>query len=747
MNLISNKKPLLLAVTLASSLVAQPGVSAALEEVVVTAQKREQSLQDTPIAISVFNSRDIENYSITDVADIGQLAPNMNIAESPGGGSSATIAIRGSVTANPAISWEPTVGIYLDGVFLGKNIGGIFDIAELERVEVLRGPQGTLYGKNTLGGAINLITRMPGEEMGGKVRVTLGDYDLVETALSFDTGAFGTVGEGLGQFTANISYMKTDRDGLYENKAVDLFGGTVPLVRPASTKDFKDLDNEVYRLDAVLAVTESFSARYTYDHSERDNASTPAQLTNVTQAGFDAFGASGLGFLLSAYVTDRDDRLDSIGADSAGNERAETDGHSLTLTWDAGNWGALGDVTLQSLTSVREMTFVDLIDIDGTPMDFFHSARDIDYEQTSQELQLSGTTDSVDYVVGVYYFAEEADVFNPISFFAFGNPAAAANNEYGFDNNSIAVFGQAEWRPMERLALTAGVRWTEEEKEQYILHPGIIPFSSADSSWSNTSGTVVAAWDLTEDINIYAKAAQGWKSGGFNGEASTLDDFNTAYDPEEMLSLEMGLKSRLLDDRLQLNVAVFQNSMEDMQLSVFLSGGSAASNIANAGEATVTGFEIEAIAQLTDQLRLSMNYGYLDTEYDEFIERGVDVADTKDFQFSPENTASVALDFDIASFAGSNLSAHIDWSYTDKQNPYTSPSQNLFTSLDSRSVINARITLSEIMIGETSQLKFSLWGKNITDEEYRTHGIPFGLWDASYYGDPSTFGLDATFQF
>lgn len=754
MKLASKKSTLSLAIALASGLAAQAAISAtSLEEVVVTAQKREQSLQDTPIAISAFDSDAIENYSITDVADIGQLAPNMNIAESPGGGSSATIAIRGSVTSNPAISWEPTVGIYLDGVFLGKNMGGIFDIAELARVEVLRGPQGTLYGKNTLGGAINLITRKPGQEMGGKLRVTAGNYDLIETSLSFDTGAFGTVGEGLGQLTTNLAYMKTDRDGLYKNKSVDLTGGT-GLVNPASTKDFKDLDNEVYRLDTILAVNEDLEIRYTYDYSKRDNTTTPAQLVNVSQAGFDALDtAYGFGGALSAlapilanYQTDGDKRKGTIGADAAGNEVSETDGHSLTISWDAGDWGFLGDVTLKSLTSLRTLDFEDLIDIDGTPMDYFHSGRDIDYEQTSQEFQLLGKTDNVDYVIGAYYFSEEADVFNPISFLpAAGFPTA--NNEYGFDNDSVALYGQAEWRPVERLALTAGIRWTKEEKDQYIFHPGVIPLSSADDSWKNTSGTLVAAWDLTDDINIYAKVAQGWKSGGFNAEASTLATFNDSYDPEEMLSMELGLKSRLLDNRLQVNVAAFQNKMEDMQFSVFLSGGAAASNIDNAGEATVQGLELETIAQLTDSLRMTVNYGYLDTEYDEFREAGVDVADSKDFQFSPQNTASVSFDYAIGSFSWGDLDAHIDWSYTDDQVPYTNASQNLHTALDSREVVNARITLSNVMIGQSNTLKVSAWGKNITDEEYRTHGIPFGLWDASYYGDPATYGLDVTYQF
>lgn len=733
-----------------------------LEEVIVTAQKREQSLQDTPIALTTFDSSAIEGYGIKNVSDIGLFTPNVNITKSPGGSAGATISVRGSATVNPAVTWEPTVGIYLDGVFLGKNIGGVFDIAELERVEVLRGPQGTLYGKNTVGGAINLITRKPGDEMGGKARLTAGNFDLFEGQVSVDTGAFGSVGQGLGQFRANFSYLKADRDGFYDNENIDPFAGFNPLVSSASTSEFSDQDDEVYRIDLVLAVTEDFEARYVYDYSDRDNKPTLGQLSNVSQAGFDAADAAGqaggrtsaLAPLLGAYASELGKRPDEVGNDNAGFERSETFGHALTLDYDAGNWGNFGDVHLKSITSLRELDYEDLIDIDGSTLDLFHSGRDIDYEQISQEFQLVGKTENTDYVVGLYYFSEEADVVNPISFFNFNGVGAPTDvNEYGMDNSSVAVFGQVDWHPIDRLTLTAGVRWTEEDREQNIFHPNTsgtgmrIDPVKADDDWDNVSLTFVAGWDLTEEINVYAKAAEGWKSGGFNGEAPTRDAFMQSYDPEEVLSLELGVKSRLLDNRLQVNAAVFHNSIEDMQFSVFQGGSAAISNVDNAGEATITGFELEAVGQLTESLRLTVAYGYLDTEYDEFIENGIDVKDQKDFQFSPRHTASVAADYVIGSWSWGVLDAHIDWSFKDEQNPYTSPAQNAVTKVDDYKIVNARLALSEVKVGKDNSLKFSLWGKNLTDEEYNTHGIPFGLWAVNYYGDPRTYGLDAIYEF
>lgn len=754
MKQLFTRKSLATSVMLASGLLAG-NTYAQLEEVIVTAQKRAQDLQDTPIAITAFDSAAIDAQRITNVRDISLLAPNTQVAPSPGGSTGATIAIRGSATINPAITWEPVVGLYLDGVFLGKNLGGIFDIAELERVEVLRGPQGSLYGKNTVGGAINLITRKPGEEFGGSAEVSAGDEGYQRVRLSLDTGALGTVGEGLGQFRGNLAYMNAERDGFYDNVDLDPTAGNNTFVNPRSSKEFANLDSEVWRFDGILDVTDTFSARYTYDYSNKEQQTNMGQLTDVNQSMFDAQGVGFLGELMSLYDTNENDRADKISNDWSGEEESEVQGHGLFLDWDAGNWGAMGDVTLKSITSYRDMEWSDLLDIDGTNMDLFHSGRDVDYEQTSQEFQLLGSTDNVEYVVGLYYFNEEADVVNPITFFGlFGSPTDL--NQYGLDNDSYAVFGQAEWRPesLQQLSLTAGVRYTDEEKEQYVIHPntstgGVGAFNEQDDdSWDNTSGSFTAAWDFNDDVNVYGRIATGWKSGGFNGEAPSAAEFHKAYDEEEVTSYELGLKSRLLENRLQVNAAVFYNEIDDMQFSVFLEGsGGAASTVSNAGEATVWGVELEVMAQVTDSLRVGLNYGYLDTEYDEFIELGQDVSDDKDFPYAPENTASLNVDWAIASFDWGQLDLHADWSYNDDYVPYTNPSQNATSQMDSYDLLNASLILSEVEVGSDMSVRVAAWGKNLTDEEYRVNTIPFGFWTTSYFGEPRTYGVDVRLNF
>ncbi len=741
------RKTLPAAVILASSLAASSAI-AQLEEVLVTAQKREQSLQDIPIAVTAFNQMELDTRRIADVKDLALFVPNMQITDSPGGTSGATISIRGASTINPAITWEPVVGLYLDGVFLGKNLGGIFEIAELERVEVLRGPQGTLYGKNTVGGAINLITRRPSEEMGGSAEVSAGNEGYEQAKLRLDTGA-------LGKFRASAAYLYAERDGFYDNVNSDPSGGMNPFVNPVSSKDFNNLDSEVWRIDAIFDATDTFTTRYSYDSSNRNQQPSKGQLTDVNQAAFDAVGSGFLAPLLNAYTVSSDDNADQISNDQSVEEKSDTSGHGFFMDWDAGNWGAMGNVALKSISSYRELDYNDMIDIDGSPMNLFSASRGIDYKQYSQEFQLLGDADTVNYVLGLYYFKEKADVVNPITFFGlFGAPTD--NNTYGLDNDSYAAFGQAEWRPasIQQLSLTAGIRYTEEDRDQYIKHPntstgGVDAFDEQGSdTWSNTSGTFIAGWDFSDDINVYAKVAQGWKSGGFNGEAPTAVTFQEGYDPEEVIAYEIGLKSRLLDDRLQLNVAAFYNDITDMQVSVFLEGsGGASSNVQNAGGATTQGLEVELVYQVVEALQLSANYGYLDVEYNEFIENGVDVKNAKDVPYAPENMMSLALDWSLGTWSWGDLDLHLDWSYNDNYVPYIEPSQNATAQIDSYNILNGNLMLSEVPVGKDMTMQFSLWGKNLTDEEYRQNTIPFGLWTVSYFGDPVTYGLAARLNF
>ncbi len=372
-----------------------------------------------------------------------------------------------------------------------------------------------------------------------------------------------------------------------------------------------------------------------------------------------------------------------------------------------------------------------------------------------------GSYDTLDYVLGAYYFEEEADVFNPISFFAsFGVPTA--NNRYGLDNESVAVFGQTDWRPAfldERLTVTLGARWTEEDKDQYVIHPGIYD-ETADDTFDNISVSAALSFAFTDNINGYMRYAEGWKSGGFNGEAADAEEFLRGYDDEEVDAYEIGLKTLLLDGRLQLNLAAFYNDFEDFQLSVF-EGANASSLIVNVPEFETSGFEVEAVALVTEDLQLSLAYGYLDAEYKEFpSDFDFFTEDEAGVPYSPENNLTLGMDWTIVRADYGTWDLHVDYSYLDEYTPFIDPDQVAASQIDDRWLLNARLAITEISMGD-GNLVMALWGQNLTDEDYRINTIPFGGVDqrvdpngasgvgftTSYFGDPRTYGFEVTYNF
>jgi iron complex outermembrane receptor protein len=712
-----------------------------LEEIIVTAQKREQSIQDIPIAVSAFDSATIERQRISRITDIDLYAPNVEIIDTPTNTTAATIAIRGASAINPAITWENSVGIYVDGVFIGKNLGAVFDVAELERVEVLRGPQGTLYGKNTIGGAVNLITRKPSGEFGGRLTGEFGNEGYWAARGSIDTGEW----EGL---KATVTLYKEERDGFADNVA-DPFG--IPLAGPPSSDEFQDSDEKAARIALLWDLTDNVAASYTFDYSDQDILPRFGQLTQTSLNSYLSSGG-----LQDAYLTKDDERAEKGSNDWAFQEKAMSRGHALDLSWSGDN------VTLRSITAYRELEFDDTIDIDGTPIDIFHSSRAVDYDAFSQELQLTGSWSQLDYVLGLYYFDESADVFNPITFFgAFGVPTL--NNSYGLDNSSVAAYGQADWRPAmfnDSLTLSFGVRWTEEDKDQYIDHPGFFA-AETDDTFDNVSPTVALSWAFSDDVSVYARYAQGWKSGGFNGEASLEDRFLKGYDDEEADAYELGMKSLLWNDRLQLNAALFYNDIENFQLSVF-EGAAAASLVANIPEFETMGGELEMVALLTDTFRVNLAYGYLDAEYKKFP-NDFTLFDKDDagVPYAPEHTLTVGADWTLASTSWGSWDLHVDASYTDDYVPFIDPDQVATSQIDDRILLNARLAWSEIPVSDDASLLIALWGQNLTDEDYRINTIPFGGvdqrvdpnggsgvgWTTSYFGAPRTYGIELTYSF
>jgi len=744
MNALRTKySPLALALAIASQgAIAEGGI----EQVVVTAQKREQTLQETPIAISALSTAAIEERNIHDIAALNGMVPNLRLASSPGNANGATINIRGSVTINPALTMEPTVGLYLDGIYIGKNVGGVFDIADLERVEVLRGPQGTLYGKNTLGGAINLITKKPSGEFGGEIKASVGNYDYSSVRATLDTPSIGTIGEGIGKLSAKLAFIASNRAGFVDNVQSAQPGALAP-----SGQDFGNLHSHAGRAALRWQPTDAIEALYSYDFSRSDQRPRFYQLTRNVIPTLDPFTSTS--------------RLSKGSEDAGRDDNAYIDGHGLVISWDAGTLGSLGDVTFKSLTGHRQIRANDDLDWDGSPYPFLETIREIGYHATSQEFQMVGKTERVNYVAGLYYFKESGHTNNPLFLNLFSQ---TINSFYGLDNKAWAAFAQADYTPPfldDRFTITAGARVTKEEKSITREYTGAVtvPHSTYDKDYSNTSPTLIVNYRVTDDINMYGKIARGWKAGVFNAESNDVVELNKPIKPEIVTSYEVGMKSRWFDNRLNANVAYFYDLHKDMQISRFDQSG-AISTFTNAGKADIQGIELELIAQPIDSLEISLAYGWIDASYGKYIDTcrstptvanpcpaGVtlgasyDAKNVNKFPYTPENTASIGVQYTQPLPLG-ELVGRIDWNYTDDYAIYPDRSNYENTSIDSYQLVDARLTWGKVKIA-SNELAISAWVKNLTDEKYRVNGIEWGAFTTMNYGDPRTYGMDVSLKF
>jgi iron complex outermembrane receptor protein len=732
---------------LAVAVLSQSAIAAGIEEVIVTAQKREQNLLETPIAISALSAAAIEERNVDDISVLNGMVPNLRLASSPGNANGATINIRGSVTINPALTMEPTVGLYLDGVYIGKNVGGVFDIADLERIEVLRGPQGTLYGKNTLGGAINLITKKPSGEFGGEIKSSIGNYGYSSLRATLDTPAVGTIGEGVGKLNAKLALITTNRDGFVDNE-----NSSLPGALPPAGEDFGNLHSHGGRAALRWQPAEAVDALYSYDFSRSEQRPRFYQLTRNVVPGLES-------------LTDNN-RREHGSQDAAREDNADVDGHGLALSWDAGTFGALGDVTFKSLTGHRQVRANDSLDWDGSPYSLVASTRDVAYRSTSQEFQMLGKTERVNYVMGLYYFEERGHTDGSVTLNLYGLPPSTTY--LALDNKALAFFTQGDYTPAildDRLTLTAGVRWTREDKEATRSYQGIVvlPEDSADKSYRNISPTLIANYRLTDDINVYGKVARGWKAGVFNAESTIPSELDNPIDPEIVTSWELGMKSRWFDNRLNASIAYFYDDHKDMQISRFIPA-LGTSTFTNAGEATMQGIELELVAQPTDSLQLSLAYGWLDPEYKKYEDScgltatganpcgaGIapgqiyDAKDVNKFAYTPENTANIGVQYTQALPIG-ELMARLDWSYTDEYVIFPDPLNYEHTAIDDYQLFDARLMWAKIAVGQ-SELSLSAWVKNLTDEEYRINGLEWGAFTTMNFGDPRTYGVDVSLKF
>jgi len=699
-----------------------------LEEVVVTAQKKEENLQDTPIAITAITESVIDDLDIANVIDLAGMAPNVHIINTPSNNTAATIAMRGGVTINPAITWEPTVGMYLDGVYLGKGQGAIFDVVDLERVEILRGPQGTLYGRNTLGGAINLISKKPSGE-GLSSKITIGNYGLKQTQLIADY----EIGSNL--YTKLILNSK-ERGGYVKNEAspYQATQGVVPNT-VADHSELDTIDSKGYKLMFAYE-GDNTSINLTFDETDQDNIPPFAQLTNTIPNWSAAFGvgASALtqGLKLWPIELFQNDQRQSVAhINTPTYELSVVKGTSLTISRDI----SLG--TLKVIWSKRKTDWDDRLDLDGGPFPIADTERHTKYEAETLEIQLSGSTDNMEYVLGYYTLEDDAYTANPQTYFA----AAPFLQNYSGTSDAEAFFGQITLSISDKWDLTLGARKTKEDKTGFKEYVGL--FSQVgQGSFDDTSGTFIVSYDYSDNTNLYFKLADGFKAGGINAEAPTPFESLKPYDPETIESTEFGLKGRYFDNRMMLNIAYFDNEHEDMQISYFTADAAASSQVLN-NSADISGLEIETTSIINDSTRLMINLSTLDSEFTTDLVAS-DGFLLENLPYTPETTIYASLEKDFG-----NYRMRLDYSRIGEHPsfPYSSTDPRAaLTNLDSRGITDFRL-LTEPM--ENMQLNF--WIKNLNNKYHKMSAIPFGptfgQLTVGYFNAPRTIGMDIHYKF
>jgi iron complex outermembrane receptor protein len=630
-----------------------------LEEIVVTAQKREQSLQDTSIAITAFTDATIARTGVGNIADLAEKAPNVTFkftAPISGASNAATVFIRGIGQSDFALTTDPGVGTYVDGVYVSRSVGGVLDVLDLKRVEILRGPQGTLFGRNSIGGAISLITKTPSfDDTGGNFQVTGGSRNQLYLRGSLNVPLADTL-------AVRIAASSKNRDG-YVNTA---FSPSSPYYAHALT-NLGNEDRQAVRADILWKPLAQFDVNLAADYSRVRENNAPAVLVGVTGAKspadgpivflYNAFQAptttlSGFPngqYSASNFVTGRNDLTYATGPNGT---RLDSYGTALTLTY-----ALRPEVSVKSITAWHHEGGTFARDADGSPVVLTDNIdTDYQHEQFSQELQLTGAAldDGLKFAAGLYYFAETGS--DPL-IVEFPSSFGLLNIfEDKVHNSSDAAYGQAVYAITKALSLTAGVRYTKDKKRFLtnqtltITGPGgtaatgappgtvvplVPPNSDVAQTFSNTSPHVSLDYKVTDTALVYASFSEGFKSGGFNLRYVVPRAAVRIFGPEKVDAYEVGAKLENAMRTLQLNIAAFTTAYHNVQLTYFESFGAPVT--ANGGDARIDGVEVEFKAKPAEGLNIGLSVGYLDAHYTS-LSSGLNAGATTPEQFITLNS-------------------------------------------------------------------------------------------------------------
>jgi|TARA_B100001964_G_scaffold177608_1_gene195766 iron complex outermembrane receptor protein len=735
-----------------------------MEEVIVTAQKREENLQDTPISVTAFTADAIEVLGFRQSVDITAQTPNFSVGYPNGDTGVPAPFMRGVGLNDFGVLNQGPIAAYTDQTYISSNAAQIFQLLDVERVEVLRGPQGTLYGRNATGGAVNYVSRRPTLEWDGWARAGGGSWG--------STKLEGAVGGPIGDKTAfRVSLLKSDSDGWMKNRltgndqqGIDELAWRV-LLESEATENLNILVN------VHGGKTQSDSPQYRHlGVWEADGSGNMCSNGDILAGNcVDIFGYSEQ----AAYTTlNGVDVPATPGYDEANydfEERNDTDfwGASVTLDW------AVSGYVITSITSYDEMDDFRPEETDDGPNDILTGELAVDQETFSQEFRIALQTDNVSWIAGLYYLNDEAtdntafDILRDFRPFFVGDDvscSAPAGNPGGFcpeefifktksgtkqEITSTALYVDASIKLTERLTFNGGLRYTDEEIDHasyfffdeseagFPARPGFP--DSASNDYKNVSGRLLLDFQMTDDLLFYGGISTGFKAGGIQ---STSDGI-APYDEEELVSYEIGFKTMLVDGRVRFNGSVFRYDYSDLQVFAFvIVDGIGFSTISNAADATNFGAELELQWLPTDNLFVNLGLGILNTEYEDFILPSGDFSGNE-ITMSPELTLNGLIQYDIQLGDNGVITLQTDFNYQDEV--WFDALNNPLLSEDAYWLWNARVSWTST----DEKWEVAAFGRNLGDEQYMVYAfdLSFFGFNEEMLGTPRAYGIDATFRY
>lgn len=687
-----------------ATLAVYPALSmAAVEEIVVLAERREAKLQDVPIAVSALTADVLEDRQTSDISDLGALVPNLLSTNSTASATNVRLYMRGlGQNESQSPTAESAVGLYVDDVYLARGNGSNLRLLDIERVEVLRGPQGTLYGRNTISGAIKIITRQPDDQQRIDASLGYGSYNAIDAKVS------GSTPFADDKWAIGAAAVYSSRDGYMDRYSAP----GVPTGEEVGDRDYAGA-----RLDLRYLGSKDFEARfnlsYTDDNTDGLYATPVVPATGVPLTGGDLY----------TTMTSQDQYSD-----------VDTVGAAMTLIWH------LDGFDLKSITGYRKVDAKDYLDVSGSNR--WYLKDDIGGTEISQEIQALGTAfEHLDWIVGAFYLYEDGD-YNAL------NTIGPFTNQqiYTTGLDSYAVFAQGTYHLTDKLGVTLGGRYTRDEKtfDGTIIAsgpPSWVPGSaSLSDDWSEFTPKLGVDYRINDNAMVYAYVAKGFQAGGFQPKPFSVTDINVPYAPTTVWTYEGGAKTDFLDRMVRLNLAYYYNDYDDLQLYTLNIGAGGGTIVQNAAAAKVHGIEVEVTAVPTDALKIFGTLATARNKYTKLVSNVSNVHLDDKLAGTPEFTASLGFDYTVSVGKG-NIVFGSD--YRHQESYYPGSTNVPAVKVPTLDLVNAFVRYEAP--GKTWDA--GIYGKNLTDEEYHITGLPFSSFTSLYAADPLTVTATVNYRY